>query len=225
MTCETTLLNCATCSLDGRVCTQCKSPSLLVNGTCVSGPSVICVAPLVFDGVGCSLPSCPTGQSRIDGRCLTPIPNCVRYQSTNDLCAFCDTGFQVTFFGLCTSTGSILKCDGRNWFDRANDRCVPVDVSCDQFDENTGTCITCAGGYIRRGEQCVPEIRCNSRQFFNNGVCTDFPPGCSGFSPISGLCTGCVSNDFTLKDGACELISKTIVVTARCGGGPCGTCE
>ena len=72
-----------------------------------------------------------------------------------------------------------MRCEDGYWRDAAKDVCNKVDVSCDWYFPNNGSCFNCSVNYtFDSNKNCVPNQQCTSRQFFAQGVCVDVPLAC-----------------------------------------------
>lgn len=235
--CKSTLSGCEFCSTDGAVCTQCRYPHILINNTCVSAtvsnitdgaqtinsntstPTVQLsngtVVSAVIDSNGCN-------QLQVfwNGKCIKRIPQCQVYQNSG-LCQVCNAGYLVTIFGDCTVNSTVLNCEVGYWLDSVSNTCKKVDVSCDWYYPNNGSCFNCSKNYVKASNgNCVPALNCSNRQFFFEGRCVDVSLSCLTFLP-NGTCTGCApGND--LVNGGCVLTVKNVAFNDCLF--PCSTC-
>jgi hypothetical protein len=215
-------IGCNKCSLDGATCNQCIYPYILLNGQCVSGtvsditnggslpssptqpgPAVVTLAngtvvPAVYDINGCN-----QVQVFNNGYCSKKIVGCVLYQP-NGLCQYCNASYLVTIFGDCSPATSILRCEQGFWLNPVTGICTAVNVACDWYYPNNGSCFNCSKGYIMdETRNCVPSIKCDSRSFFYQGTCVEVPTSCAEFTS-DGVCTKCAKY-YNLEGGLCTL--------------------
>lgn len=235
---------CILCSTDGTICTQCSYPFILVNGQCLSAT----VSDITGGAVGLPTPStnatsnttqlitllngtkvapvkdsngCNQIQTFFQGKCMTLIKNCVFYQP-NGICGYCSEGYVVTVFGDCSVNNRILSCEAGYWLNSKVDLCVKVSPACDYYFPNNGSCINCSASYVWVNNSCVPNVTCNSRQYFYKGVCINVQAACTSFSS-NGTCTSCATN-FDLQDNVCVVQAGKIIGGNDCEF-PCKTCH
>ena len=238
--CSASVSNCSNCSSDGTTCNQCRYPYILDNNTCVSSTVAkilvgvqtvymvvnnVTLAKVVLDNgslLNASLTpnGCNQFQVYQNGSCIRLIYQCKAYQ-TNALCSVCHDGFIRTIYGDCEVKTYLLRCEDGFWKDAANEVCVKVDVSCDWYFPNNGSCFNCSSNYNMVSGICVPNTQCTSRQFFSAGQCVSVPLACLSFLS-NGTCTSC-SNGNTLTAGICTP-SITVVRAWNDCVFPCSTC-
>ena len=116
-----------------------------------------------------------------------------------------------------------MQCEDGYWLDSVNDVCIKVDVSCDWYYPNNGSCYNCSTNYVMNSQTgvCEPGKNCTNREFFSNGRCVSVPLVCLTFL-ADGTCTGCASG-FTLSNGVCTP-SITVVRAWNDCVFPCATC-
>jgi hypothetical protein len=164
---------------------------------------------------GCTPPpSCPTGQTLVNGVCVPPTSCPTGQTLKNGVCVpptSCPTG-QVLSGGVCVPptscpTGQVL----------ANGQCVPP-TSCPSGQVlSGGKCVppsNCPAGEVLSGGQCVPPTSCPSGQILSNGQCVP-PSSCpSGETLSGGQCvppTSCPAGE-TLTGSVCA--AKTVLPPA-----------
>ena len=148
-------------------------------------------------------------------------------------CESCYSGF-ILNNGVCTKGqageqgcarydlfGNCLECPSRTYL--MNNRCVPVDNQCAQFDYNQKVCVGCYSGYsllknvcqitkVEVGKEIAncfaynPEgscLQCLDRYFVQNNTCQEVNVFCKAFSLTNGSCTDCYTG-FRLVSGTCQ---------------------
>jgi len=161
----------------------------------ITAPSSGCTPP----------PSCPTGQTLVNGVCVPPTGCPAGQTLKSGVCVpptSCPTG-QVLSGGVCVPpsgcpTGQVLS----------NGQCVPP-TSCPSGQVlSGGKCVpptSCPSGQVLSGGQCVPPTSCPSGQVMSGGQCVP-PSTCPSGEVLSGgQCvppTTCPSGE-TLSGGQC----------------------
>lgn len=127
----------------------------------------------------------------------------------------------VTIFGDCAPNSTVLQCENGYWHNSVADKCEKVSVACDWYFPNNGSCFNCSKNYVMTSERkCLPNLNCNSRQFFYEGECVSVPFACLNFTS-DGNCTSCAEGN-TLKNGVCTLTISTVAFNDCVF--PCSTC-
>ncbi len=175
----------------------------VLGNSYMSHPSSVTINP---PSSGCTPPpSCPTGQTLVNGVCVPPTSCPTGQTLKNGVCVpptSCPTG-QVLSNGTCVPptscpSGQVL----------ANGKCVPpTNCPTGQVLSN-GTCVpptSCPTGQVLSNGQCVPPSNCPNGEVLSGGQCVP-PTSCpSGQVLQNGQCvppTTCPSGE-TLSGGQC----------------------
>ena len=241
--CVKKINNCSDCSVmnGSATCKECRFPYILVNNTCISStvkkitsgantvyvnttngtvvPKVVLDSGTLIDA-NLTKDGCNQFQVFLFGKCLRLIYQCLIYQE-NGLCHTCHNNFLRTIYGDCAPENYIIQCEDGYWLDAANDKCVKVDVSCDWFFPNNGSCSNCSANYNMVNGSCVPNKKCTSREFFHQGNCVSVPLACLTFLS-DGTCTSCSTGN-TLVSGVCKPSVAAVKAWNDCVF-PCSTC-
>ena len=109
-------------------------------------------------------------------------------------------------------------------------KCLEVNPQCNTFNNKTGACKSCYGGYALKNGNCVVSkqpaevsgssdgncrksdkgkcVECSFRYFLNSkGACEQISDLCNGFDS-KGQCTNCYKGYVLLKDGRCVVPDK-----------------
>jgi hypothetical protein len=120
---------------------------------------------------GCT-PTCPTGDTLVNGVCVPPTSCPTGETLTNGVCVpptSCPSG-QVLSNGKCVPPAS---CPSGETL--VNGQCVPP-TSCPSGEVlSGGQCVpptTCPSGQVLSGGQCVPPTTCPAGETLSGGVCT-----------------------------------------------------
>jgi hypothetical protein len=192
--------------------TATSTETYVLGNSYMSHPSSVTINP---PSSGCTPPpSCPTGQTLVNGVCVPPTSCPTGQTLKNGVCVpptSCPTG-QVLSGGVCVPpsgcpTGQVLS----------GGVCVPP-TSCPTGQVlSGGRCVppsNCPNGEVLSGGQCVPPSGCPSGQVLSNGQCVP-PSGCpSGQTLSGGQCvppTSCPAGQ-TLTGSVCA--AKTVVPAA-----------
>ena len=161
-------LGCGTWDWKNQKCLQCSSKWVFnTNGVCVP-QSDLCK---LFDKSGHCL-DCYKGYNLVSGKCvLAPIRDVA-----DSGCGVWDWDSQVC-----------KQCSNR-WVFNTQNKCVPVNDNCQQWDK-TGACTSCFAGYVLQGRNCVQ----------GNSLCQT--------SNSNGACITCYGG-YILDNGSCVPISK-----------------
>lgn len=167
---------------------ECSQRAIEVNGVCTE-VNPLCNA---FDAQG-NCVTCFSGYLVENGLCvLAPLvvnahlPNlCLRFE--NNACTLCAKRAYLKDFA-----------------------CVEVNPLCHTFD-NEGRCESCYIGYILQNGQCnlhaidynrdplcaefngATCVRCATRTFLSNGICSEVNVNCNTFDALTGACLTCYS--------------------------------
>jgi hypothetical protein len=152
---------------------------------------------------GCT-PTCPTGDTLVNGKCVPPTS--------------CPTGQTLTN-GVCVPPTS---CPGGQVL--SGGQCVPPSTCPSDEVLSNGNCVpptTCPGGQVLSGGQCVPPTTCPSGQVLSGGQCVP-PTSCPSGQVLSGgQCvppTTCPAGE-TLTGSVCA--TTTIVPPPKTFPGVC----
>jgi hypothetical protein len=171
----------------------------------------------VFSVVGSDCDTCLLGYYQANGLCLPASSLCLSYDLYSGDCTSCYNGF-ILSKGACTAavtpanpTNSTnannttnnnitmnSSCRLRFYFDNNTGLCTPVDPNCNDYDLNTGDCLSCHVGSALSGTKCVylstidPYcqtfnglicILCDGGYYLGNGgFCTPANPLCLNYS-------------------------------------------
>ncbi|GAA5861716.1 hypothetical protein JCM8547_000713 [Rhodosporidiobolus lusitaniae] len=162
LSCEACDSSCATCSTSASFCTSCaSSSSLILNGTCISGPS------------------CPTGyfssssnsssSSSSTATCLACHPDCLTCTSTSQTCTSCPSSRPV----LTTSSTCVPTCSSTEYFDTAKSSCTSCSSECATCSgSGSDACLSCASGKRLSGGKCIEADDCPAGGWVDGfGVC------------------------------------------------------
>ncbi|ELP83904.1 protein serine/threonine kinase, putative [Entamoeba invadens IP1] len=229
--------NCNTCSVTTRKCIKCKigfRPDIYYPNNCIpcnetclnkcdtkNGACTSCITGYVLTTVSSSN-ACELCEN-FDQNCETCEDNGIR------ICKICKTGFRIN-----PSTGMCINCDSY----------------CTQCISSTGICTRCSDGYtpkltlstscelctsIERCLTCSTTerkcITCSSGYYVLNGFCKACSATCGGMcDPITGDCTGCISNYVFSKTDSkicetCGDYSKECVTCSTDFQRKCVTCS
>ena len=170
---------------------------------------------------GCTPPTCPSGQTLVNGTCVPPTSCPAGQTLTGGVCvppSSCPSG-QVLSGGKCVPP---TTCPSGQTL--VNGQCVPP-TSCPNGQVlSGGKCVppsTCPNGEVLSGGQCVPPTTCPSGQVLSGGQCVP-PTTCpSGETLSGGQCvppTSCPAGQ-TLTGGTCA--TPAIVPPAKIYPGVC----
>ncbi|GAA6006393.1 calcium-binding EGF-like domain-containing protein [Rhodotorula paludigena] len=154
--CEACDSSCATCSTTSTFCTSCTDSSALVlNGTCISGPS------------------CPTGYfasaSNSTTACLACHPDCETCGDSFSTCLSCPSTRPV----LTSSGNCVPTCAASEYHDPAKSTCISCSSSCATCSAaGSSACLSCSAGQkLQSGSCAVPSDGCTIIDGF--GVCLE----------------------------------------------------
>jgi hypothetical protein len=203
--------NGATATQKFTVTTSVPETYVLANSYMGTPSTVTITAP----SSGCTPPpSCPSGQTLVNGVCVPPTGCPTGQTLKNGVCVpptSCPTG-QVLSGGVCVPPTS---CPGGQVL--SNGQCVPP-TSCPSGQVlSGGKCVpptSCPAGEVLSNGQCVPPTSCPSGQVLSAGQCVP-PTTCpSGQTLSGGQCvppTGCPVGE-TLTGSVCA--AKTVMPPA-----------
>ncbi|GAA6003214.1 hypothetical protein JCM10207_001803 [Rhodosporidiobolus poonsookiae] len=152
LSCEDCSSSCATCSTSASYCTSCASSSqLLLNGTCISGPS----CPTGYFSSTSSSNTSSTSAST--ATCLACHPDCATCDSSSSQCASCPSSRPVlTSSGTCVPT-----CSSTQYFDTSSSSCTSCSSSCATCSgSGAGACLSCPSGSRLKSGKCVAASDC-----------------------------------------------------------------
>lgn len=172
----------------------------------------------IFSGVGSDCDTCMLGYYQLNAQCLPVNSLCLSYDAHSGNCTSCLNSF-VLSNGACVSSVAPIPpnnstnanstnnnnnntlnsiCQLRFYFDNNTGICTPVDPTCDEYDVNTGYCLSCYNGSALSGTKCVylstidPYcktfnglicINCHNGYFIGpQGLCTPANPLCLNYS-------------------------------------------
>lgn len=187
-------------------CIECSQRAVDVNGVCTE------VNPLCnsFDH---------------QGNCLTCFSG---YLLQNNNCVLAPLIVNTNISNLCfrVENGVCVLCAKRAYL--KDSICVEVNPLCSTFD-NAGKCESCYIGYILQNGQCNLNaidfnrdslcaefngstcVRCATRAYFNNGICSEVNVNCNTFDASTGVCLTCY-NGYQLNNGQC-IVSQVVLPT------------
>lgn len=196
-------------------CVECAGGYTMVNGNCmVQNP----LCRTVDSSANCA--TCYSGYTLSNGNCIIPTnsdPNCV--QKSGTICLYCQNGFWIS-----------------------NNVCTRLTKSCQSYDQQTGSCTSCAftsrlidgncvSSPISSDVNCVSAdnsgqcLTCVTNYYPKNGVCTLVNSLCVDFNYNQRVCAACQDGYF-LQDGDC--IYPSMGFDANCvrySGSYCSTCK
>lgn len=96
----------------------------------------------------------------------------------------------------------------QGYYTQSPQLCSPVSILCGNYDQNTGSCLSCISGYFLQGGSCVfPSMgfdanciiydasaycnACKPGYYLYNYICTLIDPSCYNFDAIQGICLAC----------------------------------
>ena len=98
-------------------------------------------------GICCEVPALCSQFNRAEGICQS----CYQGYTIVDNC--CKLADQDT--GCAEWNGNVCKRCSKRWWMNANGVCAPVGDQCATWNDVTGECLTCYGGYILNNGQCI----------------------------------------------------------------------
>ena len=156
---------------------------------------------------------------------------CNRFNATNGRCVTCYLGYMISN-GSCIPEGGQVdqfcrrfennvcrECYSGYFIKTTTGECIVINPFCRISNETTGDCLSCYQGYIVSEGKCVPTsvdpncvrfdenqtcVRCSSRFFMRNGLCTPVSPLCRTFNVTIGICLSCYQG-YTLSVGSCRI--------------------
>jgi hypothetical protein len=146
---------------------------------------------------------------------------CKNYSLLNGQCTICYTGYAlvsgncvlgqnvyIPYCKMADSQGKCSQCIDRYYM--SNGTCTSVDITCNNYDNNTGNCLDCVSGYVFQDKQCIlPALgidpyctyytnsyctSCQTGYFLQNYACTLIDSNCLQFDYTSNACVSCQNN-------------------------------
>lgn len=225
--------SCQTSSIINGYCLTCY-PGYQLNslGNCILAPLQNSTNPqcALWNGTQCL--SCAQGTYFNNaGICQIVNPLCKTYNNVNGACTSCYSGYQVNGNGCVPANatqidpfckvlnGSLcIQCADRYYMNNQG-TCTLISVFCLNYNNVTGACLTCFGGYQLSGTQCIQAnsttdpncaqwqnnicSQCSLGSYFDvNHVCQIVNPLCSSFNTSNGQCLSCYQS-YNLISGTC----------------------
>lgn len=151
----------------------------------------------------------------IDGKCVAVSDQCKEWDASSGACTACYGGYSIVN-GECVVTedgGSSNPGTGDCNFRQVkiDGNCVSVSDLCAAWDETSGACTSCYGGYVLSEGACVsnssvppgPATSCEFRQVLIDGSCVAVSDLCATWDEVTGACTSCYGG-YNLAEGVCS---------------------
>lgn len=210
---------CRTANYSDGSCLSCYPGYSLSRGSCVIPVSFSQQANdpycATFQNGACIL--CRHGYYVQNGICGLVDPQCQNFDYKESRCLQCYQGYTLMEWGCSIEAQAVISyCQSLNqdqtcsscmtgYYRASAKSCMPVSILCFTYDQNTGACTSCRGGYFLQGGTCIypsmgidPQCisydtsaycsKCKPGYYLLNYICTRVDPNCSNFDYSSSSC-------------------------------------
>jgi hypothetical protein len=232
----------------GTTCKSCYNGYTLQNNTCVKSTDQPSTNSLCAKWNASVCVQCSTGTYLSQaGICTLVSPLCMTFDSASGNCLSCYQGYSLNA-GSCVASNATgpsdpfcqkfltadicSQCSSR-YYIGSSGLCVEVNPLCHEYDQTTGSCLTCFPGFALSQGNCsiaastITDPNCKTwngpnciacafgAYFAADKTCQIASPLCKSFDPTNGNCLSCYDS-FDLVNASCVKSTNQSVSDPNC---------